>query len=607
MATINQLQDIANILRRDSLISTNKAGSGHPTTCMSCAEIMSVLFFNELKLDRKNAFNPNNDEFILSKGHAAPILYSAMFRSKILAHDPNTLRKLKSPIEGHPVPSAHTPFVKVASGSLGQGLSVGVGMALSAKLKNKSYHVYVLMGDSEAAEGSIYEAAELAPYYKLNNLIAILDVNWLGQRGETIVGHNMKAYRKRFEGLGWKVIEVNGHKIESLIKAFSSSKNSNKPTIILAKTYKGKGLSLTENKDGWHGKALNDKQLEQALKEIPNPKMPKISYKTIPSQRITEKLPKQKFTNYSSEDQVATCKAYGNALANIAKVDKKLIAIDAEVSNSTYSEEVKKIAPKQFVETFIAEQNMVGMALGLSKKEHRVFASTFGAFLTRAADQIRMAAVSKPSHLTFCGSHAGVSIGQDGVSQMALEDLAFFRTLPYSYVFYPSDAVSTEKLVDQAYRTNGIKYIRTSRPKTPILYKNSEKFPIGDFKVLKQSKKDKAILVGAGITTHEALKAHNKLAGQGIQTAVVDLYSVKPFKIKKFIKFAEKHGKKVIISEDHYPEGGIGEMLASGLINSGVKLKRLAVNNIPHSGTPQELIDKYGISSKNIVKAVKNF
>ncbi|HLC87097.1 MAG TPA: transketolase [Candidatus Nanoarchaeia archaeon] len=607
MVNEKQLQDIANILRRDSLISTTAAGSGHPTSCLSCAEIISVLFFNEMAYDRINAFNPDNDELILSKGHATPILYSALYRGKFIIHHPDSLRKLKSPLEGHPIPSSHIPFIKVATGSLGQGLSIGVGMALAAKLQKRKFRTYVLLGDSEVAEGSVYEAMELAGYYKLNNLIAVVDVNRLGQRGETMLGYDINAYKKRFEGFGWNAISVNGHNINPLIKAFKEVRNSKKPVVIIAKTIKGKGVSFLEDKNGWHGKVLDKEQLEKALEEIPNPEMPKITIKR--PEKVNVKIQKKKnpvINKYKIGNMIATREAYGNALAALAKADPKVLAVDGEVSNSTMSEKVKQTAPNQFIEAYIAEQNMAGMALGLSKKDYNVFASTFAAFLSRAHDQIRMAAVSKPSTITFSGSHAGVSIGKDGVSQMGLEDIAMFRSIPFSFVFYPSDAVSAEKLVHLAYKTTGLKYIRTTRSKTPVIYGNKEKFSLADFKILRKSDKDKVVISGAGITTHEALKAYDKLKQHGISVAVVDLYCIKPFNIKKFINFINKHGNKLIVAEDHYPEGGIGEMLSSYLANSKIKVNILAVNTIPHSGAEDELLEKYGIDWKAIVRAVKD-
>lgn len=598
------LQDLANILRRDSLKMTTAAGSGHPTSCLSCAEIMSVLFFNEMSYDPKKPFNPDNDEFILSKGHAAPILYSSLYRAKCIKNDLMKLRKLNSPLEGHPLPRS-VKWVKVATGSLGQGLSVGVGFALAAKLQKRKFMTYVLLGDSEIAEGSVFEALELASYYKLNNLVAIFDINRLGQRGETMLGHNLSEYRKRFNGFGWNVVIINGHNIKQIKKTLGKAKHSKKPTLIMAKTFKGHGVSFLENKEDWHGKALSNNELEKALEEVPNPKTPKV--KISKPKKINFKFKKNKHerNSYQIGEQIAVREAYGKSLANLAQANSNIVAVDGEVSNSTKSDFVKKAKSKQFVEAYIAEQNMVGMALGLSKKDFNVFVSTFAAFLTRAHDQIRMASLSSPKNLTFCGSHSGVSIGEDGASQMGLEDLALFRSLPDSIVFCPSDAVSAERLTALCSKLNGLKYIRTIRSKTPVLYKNNENFKLGDFKTLRDSKKDKVVVVGTGITTHEALKAQGELKKQNFNVSVVDLYCIKPFDSKKFKSFVKKHGSKLLIVEDHYFEGGIGEMLAESLENSNIKIKHLAIKGIPHSGKKDELLEKYGISWKNIVREVK--
>lgn len=602
MVNKKQLYNIANILRRDVLKMTSYAGSGHPTSCMSCAEIISSLFFHEMSYDIKNPNNQDNDEFILSKGHAAPILYSALYRAKAIHHHPFSLRKLKSPLEGHPVPSKHFPWAKVATGSLGQGLSVGVGFALSAKLQNRKFKTFVLLGDSELAEGSVYEALQLASHYKLNNLIAILDINRLGQRGPTMLQYDIKTYQKRLESFGWNTIIINGHNISQLLKAFKKASSSNKPTAIIAKTIKGKGFPEIENINGWHGKDLSPELLQKALEHISNPEMPDIQIKkptSIPQHKYNKI--KSKLTDYILKEEVATREAYGKALANLALSNPDILAIDAEVSNSTYSAEVKKQTPKQFIEAFIAEQNMVGMALGLSKKGFNVFASSFAAFLSRAHDQIRMAALSK-ANFTISGSHAGVSIGEDGGSQMGLEDISLFRSLPSSTVLYPSDSISTEKLTIQASKLSGIKYIRTTRSKTPTIYKPTESFPIGNFKILKQSKRDKAVLIGAGITLHESLKAQNNLKPK-TPTAVIDLYCIKPLKTKKLIEFIKHHGNKVIITEDHYPEGGIGETILSAIKNTDIKVKHLAVREIPHSGTKDQLLRKYKINHTMIERA----
>ncbi|MBI4015031.1 MAG: transketolase [Candidatus Aenigmarchaeota archaeon] len=597
------MRSIANLLRRDVLAMTSAAGSGHPTSCMSCAEIMSVLFFSEMSYATHD--EPDNDRFILSKGHAAPILYAALYRAGAIKEELSGLRRLRSGLEGHPVPSS-LPWAKVATGSLGQGLSAGAGMALAARLQGRNYRTYVLLGDSEMAEGSIYEALQFCSYYKLNNICAVIDVNRLGQRGQTMQGHDVEAYRKTISGLGWKTIVIDGHDVEQLSNAFIEARASPAPVAIVAKTLKGKGVSFIENKDGWHGKALDNEKLALALKELPDVAMPHFTAKTPDKISVTP-LKTQSITlpSYALGEQIATRHAYGTALAALAKADPSVIALDAEVSNSTYAEEVKKYSPRQFVECFIAEQNMVSVALGLASCGFKPFASTFASFLSRAHDQIRMAALSS-ANITFCGSHCGVSIGEDGASQMGLEDIALFRALPGSVVLYPSDATSSAKLTELAYRSPGIKYIRTTRGKTPVLYTPKAAFRVGDFSVLRESKKDKVILAGAGITVHEALKAHEMLKKKKIASAVVDIYSIKPFNAKKFSSFVKKHGSRVVIAEDHRPEGGIGEMLRSA-VPCSVAIKALAVNALPHSGKPEELLAKYGIDAKAMAKAAMKF
>lgn len=597
---IKDLSRIANVLRRDCLISTTSAKSGHPTSCLSCAEIMSVLFFNKMKYDIDNTNNPFNDEFILSKGHAAPILYSCLFHAGCINEDLSKLREVNSNLEGHPMPKSLS-WVKVASGSLGQGLSVGIGMALASKISKKNYKVYVLLGDSEIAEGSIYEAMQLAPYYKLNNLTAIVDVNRLGQRGETLVGHNLKIYKKRFKSFGWNVVTVDGHNIKKLLKSFKN--NSKKPLMILAKTFKGKGVSLFENKENWHGKALDEKQLKKVLEKFSYVDFPKIKIeKPVGFSIKNSKLKTSKLINYSVGTEISTRRAYGDTLAYLAKVDEKILALDCEVSNSTYSNKVKEKTRGQFIECFIAEQNMIGVALGLSKKGYKPFASTFSAFLTRAHDQIRMSAFSN-ADFTLCGSHCGVSIGKDGASQMGLGDISMFRALPNSFVFYPSCANACKKITLLCSELKNLKYIRTTRANLPVIYNSNENFRVGDFKVLKKSGNDKFVLVGAGVTLHECLKAHEKLKKHSIQSAVIDLYCIKPFNYEKFISFVNAHGNKIVVVEDHYPQGGIGEMISSGIINEKIKMKHLAVNEIPHSGEKDELLALYKIDSESIVEA----
>ncbi len=611
MSTKKEIQDIANILRSDVLRMTSQAKSGHPTSALSCAEIISSLFFHEMVFDIKDANNPNNDEFILSKGHAASILYAALFRAGCINQNILDYRKISSPLEGHPVPHESLKgWIKVASGSLGQGLSIATGIALASKLQNKKYRTYVLLGDSEIAEGSVWEAFQIASYYKLNSLIAIIDINRLGQRGETMLGHNISLYSSRLSSFGWDVITIDGHNISQILSALQKARKSNKPTAILAKTFKGFPVSFLKDKQGWHGKSLSPDELKKALKELPSPQIPQIRIKSplnIKSKKydllpLNLNIPAP--TNYFLGDNIATREAYGKALAKLAKTNKSVLALDAEVSNSTFAELVKKKTFKQFIECFIAEQNMIGMAIGLSIKGFNTFSSSFASFLTRSHDQLRMAAISN-ANFTVCGSHSGVSIGEDGASQMGLEDIGMFRSLPNSIIFYPSDAVSTEKLVFLSSQLPDIKYIRTTRPKTSVIYSPQESFTLGNFKILKSSNEDKVVLIGAGITTHESLKAYDELKKQKISVSVIDLYCIKPFNTQKLIHFIKSHGSRAVIAEDHYAEGGIGEMLSSALINTNIKFSHLCIKEIPHSGNMEELLDKYGISSKHIASIAK--
>lgn len=602
MNGFGQLNDMAAVLRRDVLKMTTEAGSGHLTSCLSCAEIMSALFFHEMNYDVKNAKNPDNDEFILSKGHAAPILYSSLFRAGCIKADLMKLRKFGNPLEGHPLPG-NFDWIKAGTGSLGQGLSIGAGMALAGKMQKRNFRVYVLMGDSEVSEGSVYEAFRFASYYKLNNLCAIIDLNKLGQRGETMEGHNTESYIRRFAALGWEVSVIDGHDVTQIAPAFERARKTDKPFVIIARTVKGKGISFLEGKNGWHGKALNKNEMKKALSEIPNVKMPKIKIEKPKKIKIIEgKSEEIKLKKYKVGEEIATREAYGDFLAAIVKAEPRTIVLDAEVSNSTFAERAREAKPENFVECFIAEQNMIGVGAGLTVKGFHVFASTFAAFLTRAHDQLRMTSLSSIP-LTVCGSHSGVSIGDDGPSQMGLDDIAMFRAFPNSAIFYPSDAVSCSHILANSLQKKGINYIRTTRAKTPVIYGGKENFLIGEFKVLKESDKDKVVLVGAGITLHEALRASLLLKKKGVQGAVVDLYCVKPFNEKKFINFVKAHGGKIVIAEDHYAEGGIGEMLSEAVENENIEIKHLAVREIPHSGKPEELLKKYGIDADAIMKA----
>lgn len=601
--TIRQIEAVARTLRRDVLSMTTAAGSGHPTSCLSAAEIMAVLWFREMSYDSSHASNQSNDEFILSKGHAAPLYYACLQRAGCMNESLEGLRTHGSSLEGHPMPST-TPWIKAATGSLGQGLAIGAGCALAARMKKTSSRTYVLMGDSECSEGSVSEAAAFASYHKLSSLCAIIDLNRLGQRGETMLGYDALSYKKRFESVGWQAIIVPGHNVAALLSAFKRARTSKKPYVIIAKTVKGKGLSFAENKEGWHGRTLTTEELAQALREL----------KEMPFPAIESKLPRTNVhsshalvcappLSYEKGQAHATREGYGKGLARFAADNEQVIALDAEVSNSTYADKVQQRTPHQFIECFIAEQTLIGVTQGLAIKGYIPYASTFAAFVTRAHDQLRMAAISNAS-FTLCGSHAGVATGHDGASQMGLEDIALARSLPHTTVFSPSDAVSAERLIHLAAHTPGLKYIRTTRPPVPIIYNAKEEFIVNEFKVLHLSPNDSVVLIGTGITVHEVLKAHAHLKKQGISTAVIDAYCIHPFPISKCLEFVKKHGSRVIVVEDHYYAGGLGEMLASAFVNTSCTFKHLAVPRVPHSGTSEQLLEDAQINSKSICAAV---
>lgn len=618
MAAFDQhkLEQLSRLIRYYTLISTTEAGSGHPTSSMSATELMAVLFFGGfLHYDLKNPNDPNNDRVIFSKGHASPLFYSLYAAAgDVTEKELKTLRKFGSRLEGHPTPAF--PHTEAATGSLGQGLSIGAGMAINAKYLDKlPYKTYVLLGDSEMVEGSQWEAMEIAAFYKLDNLVGILDVNALGQRGETMYGHNTKPYEDRVKAFGWDTIVIDGHNLQEVHDAFEKAqKAKDKPVMIIAKTLKGKGVSFLEDKEGWHGKALSPVDLQKALDElglidtklrgeIPKPKNLK------PEQDVGESIPP---TEYGSKP-VATRKAYGNAITGLFEEYPNMVVLDAEVGNSTFAEIFKQKFPKHFFEMYIAEQNMVGVAIGLSRRGKIPFLSTFSAFLTRAFDQIRMSQYSD-TNIKFVGSHCGVSIGEDGSSQMGLEDIAMFRTLLNSVVLYPCDAISTEKLVEEAAKHVGNVYIRTTRKDTPIIYGITQEFPIGEHKVLKKSEKDVVTVIGAGVTVFEALAAYDELEKENIKIRVIDLYSIKPIIVKKLLKSIQ--GTKAVITvEDHFAEGGLGEAVKSAL-SEGVTMAKdsdfngpvysLAVRKMPHSGKPDELLEYEEISKNAIVKKVKH-
>ncbi len=604
---MNDLESIAKLIRYYSLVSTTEAGSGHPTSSLSATDLMTgLLFGGAFRFDLDYPRHPNNDRLIFSKGHASPLFYSLWAAAGTVTEtELMSLRKFGSPLEGHLTMAF--PYTEAATGSLGQGLSIGLGMALNAKYIDKvPYRTYVLLGDSEMAEGSQWEAMEIAAYYKLDNLIGIMDVNRLGQRGETMYGHDLSVYKERVASFGWEPIVIDGHHFPQILTAYQQALQvKNKPAMVIAKTIKGKGVSFIEDKNGWHGKALKKDELAKALEEL-GPVNKTVRGQIAkpenvrPAVRSAQKI---RPLFYAGEKPVSTRHAYGSALVRIFPQFPDMMVLDAEVSNSTFSELFKDVHKERFFEMFIAEQNMVGVALGLSIRGKISYVSTFAAFLTRAFDQIRMSRYSH-ANIKFCGSHAGVSIGEDGSSQMGLEDIAMFRTLLDSVVLYPSDAVSTEKLVEAMSANAGISYLRTTRKDTPILYRNDEVFRIGGSKVLKSNKADVAAVVAAGITVHEALKAYDELKAAGICVRVIDLYSVKPLDTRTLVEAADDT-MGIITVEDHFAEGGIGEAVAGALASHPAPVYSLAVRRQPMSGRPDELLKYEEISSEAIVKKVK--
>jgi transketolase len=603
-ADLKDLTQLTDNLRQLILTATTHAGSGHPTSSLSAVELMAALFFGgTFRYDINHPKCPENDRLIFSKGHATPLFYALWTIAGVLSEEMvETYRQFGSPLEGHPTPAF--PYSDAATGSLGQGLSISAGMAYCAKyLDRRPSRIFVLLGDSEMTEGSNWEALQWAAHIGLDNLIGVLDVNGLGQCGETMIGKQLEVYQKRISAFGWDTLIVDGHSIPDLLNAFETATRSERPFMIIAETIKGKGISFLENKTGWHGKALDEVQLQRALNALgpidhglrrqpaaPPPPQPPVEtprpfINNLPTYRI-------------GGDRVATRDAYGHALKRIYSHEPHMVVLDAEVGNSTRSDIFKKAVPDRFLEMYIAEQNMVGVATGLAICGKKPFVSTFAAFLTRAFDQIRMAGYSG-ADINFCGSHCGVSIGADGPSQMGLEDIAMFRTLLKSTVLYPSDAVSTDKLVEAMAAHPGICYLRTTRGKTPILYNNDEPFPIGGSKTLRQSDQDQLTLIGAGITLHEALDAYEILMKKGIVARVIDLYSIKPLDTVTLVRAATETAL-ILTVEDHAAEGGIGEAVASALCQHPVRIHSLAVRNRPISGSPEDLLGYEMISSDRI-------
>ncbi len=653
------LEKLCQLIRYNILTSTTEAKSGHPTTSLSAVELMTTLFFGGfLKSDLnhpKGVQSLINDRVVFSKGHASPLIYALYQAAGVISYpELMQLRKINSDLEGHP--TFRFKYADVATGSLGQGLSAGVGMAIGIRLrsddtnferlgippKGEGSHwseklrikrlprVFVLLGDSEMAEGQVWEAIQIASYYKLNNLIAIADINRLGQSTQTMLGWDLETYAKRIESFGWRTIIVNdGHDIKKIYQIYQMLETQNsaslqKPVMILAKTIKGKGVSFLENKEGWHGKPVPKDLLKSALKELG-----KVDFKTrgkiiapqyqisnIKDQKHSSKI--KNIVNYKLNDLVATRMAYGDALLALGDTNEKIVALDAEMSNSTYSEKFAKEFPKRYFEMFIAEQNMITTALGISKLGFVPFISTFAAFLTRGFDQIRMAQYSDPN-LKIVGSHCGVSIGPDGPSQMGLEDISMFRSILNSVIFYPADAISTFKLTQIMAKNNGLFYLRTNRKETPVIYDKKEQFKIGGsrihyikdqrskIKMTNQKSKIKALIIAAGVTLHEALKTQEELAKKGTETVVLDCYSVKPIDVQSINRLV-KEIKNIVVVEDHYPAGGIGEAVLS-IINhlSSINFTHLCVRKLPRSGSPDELLHFDEIDAEAIIKAIKKF
>ena len=616
------LAELAAQLRVDSVRSSTSAGSGHPSSSMSAADILAVLLAKHLRYDWDDPGSRANDHLIFSKGHASPLVYS-VFKAAGVVTDEELMtgyRRFGQRLEGHPTPVL--PWVDVATGSLGQGLPDGVGVALAGKyLDRRDYTVWVLCGDSEMAEGSMWEALDKASYYRLANLVAIVDVNRLGQRGETDLGWDLDAYAARAEAFGARVLTIDGHDLTAIDQALTTAGDSadGRPTVVLAKTVKGKGFSEIENSPDWHGKPLPADMAERAIAELggqrdltvrgPLPDNRSTQVADVPAGGASRPTTTQPVSAdppvWHRGDKVATRKAYGDALVALGARNDKVVALDGEVSNSTYAVEFAHAFPGRYFEMFIAEQQMIAAATGLAVRGYIPFVSTFAAFLSRAYDFIRMGAISR-ADLRLAGSHAGVEIGADGPSQMALEDLAMIRAVHGSTVLYPADATSTAALVDAMARTSGISYLRTTRGAYPVLYEPGEQFPVGGSKVLRSSDNDQVTLIGAGVTLYECLTAADQLAADGIATRVIDCYSIKPIDTGTLIAAATATAGRLVVAEDHHPEGGLGSAVTDALVSarSGpLSITRLAADGMPGSGTGEELLAWAGINAASITQA----
>jgi transketolase len=606
--TLDDIRELGQQLRVDSIRSSTSAGSGHPTSSMSAADVMAVLMTRHLRYDWQQPDNPANDHLIFSKGHASPLLYS-MFKAAGVVSDEElmtTYRRFGARLEGHPTPVL--PWVDVATGSLGQGLPDGVGVALAGRyLDELPYRVWVLCGDSELAEGSIWEAFDKASYYHLNNLTAIVDVNRLGQRGPTELGWDLDSYARRVEAFGCHAIPIDGHDLGEIDKALSEAASADRPTVILARTRKGRGFSEVEDREDWHGKPLPAEMAERAIVELGGERHLTVSgLKPENGQPRTRPAGEVSLPRYDLGAKVATRLAFGQALAALgARPD--VVVLDGEVGNSTHAEEFAKKYPERYFEMFIAEQQLVAAAVGFSVRGYVPFAATFAAFLTRAYDFIRMSAISQ-ANIRLSGSHAGTEIGADGPSQMALEDLAMMRAVHGSTVLYPSDATSAASLVAQMAEHTGVVYMRTTRGSYPVLYGPDEQFPVGGSKVVRSGPDDQVTLIGAGVTLHNCLAAADQLAKDGIGARVLDLYSIKPVDTKALLAAAAATDDRIVVVEDHYPQGGIGGAVLEAFSDADhpVAIAHLAVQSLPGSGTPAELMDAAGISTDHVVSAARD-
>ncbi|XP_076012680.1 transketolase [Genypterus blacodes] len=608
--TVQALRNIANRLRINSIKATTAGGSGYPTSCCSVAEIMSVLFFHNMKYHPDNLRNFNNDRFITSKAQVAPALYSMWVETGFMKESELlSLCQVHSTLEGHSAPRQH--FVDVATGSLGQGLGVACGMAYTGKYLDKaSYRVYCLLGDGQLWDGALWEAMSFASYYQLDNLVAIMDVNHVDQSDAVPLQHHVEKYQRRCEAFGWRAIIVDGHSVEELCKALSQTRHQ--PTAIIAKTIKGKGVPAVEDKSGWYNKPLPKDMAEAALKDLQS-RILNSSKRLYPAAPMEDSPPVSlrhvrmpSAPSYKAGEKIATRKAYGMALAKIGRYNECVVALDGDTNNLTCSNIFKNEYPSRFVECYNAQQNMVSVAMGCASRERNVvFASTLASLFTRAYDQLCTAGISE-SNINLCGTHCGLSPGEDGPSLMGLEDMAMFRALPTATIFYPSDGVSTEKAVELAANTKGVCYIRTSRQENAMIYNSNEDFYVGQAKVVHQSKEDQVTVVAAGVTLHEALAAAEYLKKERIFVRVIDPFTIKPLDVKTIVDHTRATRRRIITVEDHYYDGGLGEAVCSALANeSGFSLRRLAVSQVPRSGKPHELLKVYGLDRDSIAQAVR--